>query len=243
MAVTDYNTNADSNSSISGINVAEGCNASGINNAIRQMMADIATMISGGGLEPSGAIKGFAGTTIPTGYLLCDGSAVSRTVYPALFTAIGQTWGGGDGSTTFNIPDYRGRVIVGAGQGTSLTNRPLASASGEESHVLGTGEVPAQTISGTTSAGSPHNHGINDPGHNHTTSLSFGDSGGTPGVPADGDPSKIDGFTAATSTATTGITTATEASHNHTFSGSTSGGGGGHNNMQPFAVANVIIKT
>jgi microcystin-dependent protein len=54
--------------------------------------------------EKPGMIKPFAGTTVPTGYLLCDGSAVSRTTYANLFSAIGTTYGSGDGSTTFNLP-------------------------------------------------------------------------------------------------------------------------------------------
>lgn len=55
--------------------------------------------------EKPGMIKPFAGTTVPTGYLLCDGSAVSRTTYASLFSAIGTTYGSGDGSTTFNLPN------------------------------------------------------------------------------------------------------------------------------------------
>lgn len=64
--------------------------------------------------EPTGSIKPFAGTTIPDGYLLCDGSAVSRTTYAALFAVIGTTYGTGDGSTTFNLPALSARVPVGA---------------------------------------------------------------------------------------------------------------------------------
>lgn len=58
--------------------------------------------------EKPGMIKPFAGTTIPTGYLLCDGSAVSRTTYADLFAAIGTTYGSGDGNSTFNLPDFGG---------------------------------------------------------------------------------------------------------------------------------------
>lgn len=60
--------------------------------------------------EKPGMIKPFAGTTVPTGYLLCDGSAVSRTTYANLFSAIGTTYGSGDGSTTFNLPDLNDRL-------------------------------------------------------------------------------------------------------------------------------------
>ena len=62
---------------------------------------------------PSGMLAPFAGTSAPSGWFLCYGQAVSRTTYVALFTAIGTTYGAGDGSTTFNLPDLRGRTIAG----------------------------------------------------------------------------------------------------------------------------------
>jgi microcystin-dependent protein len=64
-------------------------------------------------LLPTGTVSPFAGTSAPTGWLFCDGSAVSRTTYADLFTAIGTSCGTGDGSTTFNLPDYRGRFMRG----------------------------------------------------------------------------------------------------------------------------------
>ena len=66
-----------------------------------------------GSYLPSGIIMPFAGATTPAGWLLCDGSAISRTTYSSLFTALGTTHGAGDGSTTFNLPDLRGRTIAG----------------------------------------------------------------------------------------------------------------------------------
>ena len=63
---------------------------------------------------PAGVIIPFAGTSVPTGYLLCNGAAVSRTDYANLFAAIGTLYGAGDGSTTFNLPDARDRVLQGA---------------------------------------------------------------------------------------------------------------------------------
>jgi len=71
-------------------------------------------------LLPSGMIMPYGGTSAPTGFLSCDGSAVSRTTYSALFTAIGTTWGAGDGSSTFNVPDLRAAFLRGTGShGTS----------------------------------------------------------------------------------------------------------------------------
>jgi microcystin-dependent protein len=66
-------------------------------------------------VTPAGAILGYGNTTAPSGWLACDGTAVSRTTYAALFAAISTGYGVGDGSTTFNVPDFRGRVISGLG--------------------------------------------------------------------------------------------------------------------------------
>lgn len=68
---------------------------------------------------PIGAVMPFAGSSAPTGFLMCDGSAVSRTTYSALFAAIGTAHGTGDGSTTFNLPDYRGRFLRGVDGGAA----------------------------------------------------------------------------------------------------------------------------
>ena len=66
---------------------------------------------------PLGAIVLFGGTNAPTGWLICDGSAISRTTYSKLFSAIGTTFGEGDGITTFNLPNYKGKFAVGLDQG------------------------------------------------------------------------------------------------------------------------------
>ena len=89
-------------------------------------------------LVPIGTILDFAAATAPTGYLVCDGSAVSRSTYAALFAVIGTTWGSGNGSTTFNIPDFRGRTAIGAGTGTAsdATAHALGSNGGTETHKL-----------------------------------------------------------------------------------------------------------
>lgn len=75
----------------------------------------------GGGEMPAGFIAPFAADSTPSGWLSCDGTAVSRTVYDSLFTAIGTTWGVGDGSTTFNLPDLRGAFLRGTGSHGSET--------------------------------------------------------------------------------------------------------------------------
>lgn len=90
-----------------------------------------------------GEVIMYGSATIPTGWLECDGSAVSRSTYAALFAIIGTTWGAGDGSTTFNVPNLKGRAPVGRGTGSGLTARTLAAIGGEETHVLTDAEMPS----------------------------------------------------------------------------------------------------
>jgi microcystin-dependent protein len=104
---------------------------------------------------PPGVVVPYGGAAAPTGWLICDGSAVSRTTYSALFAIFGTQFGVGDGSTTFNLPDLRGRVPVGKNAGTFAT---LGSVGGEESHALTVAELAAHdhgAVTGATSAGTP----------------------------------------------------------------------------------------
>lgn len=101
------------------------------------------------GRNPTGEVKMWATNTAPTGYLECNGAAVSRTTYAALFSVIGTTWGVGDGSTTFNVPDLRGEFVRGwdHGKGTD-SGRTFASAQSDaiKNHVH-TGNTTATTAS------------------------------------------------------------------------------------------------
>jgi len=130
--------------------------------ALRALSGDATQVLNGQGNWGAGFFPGFiteyGGATAPAGWLLCDGSAVSRTTYAALFAAIGVLHGVGDGSTTFNLPDCRGRATVGAGSGPGLTARGIGAKGGEENHVLTTAEMPV------------HSHGVTDPGHAHGVS-------------------------------------------------------------------------
>lgn len=93
----------------------------------------------------AGFIIGYGAADVPTGWLPCDGREVSRATYAALFAAIGETWGAGDGSSTFLIPDGRGRSLIGAGTGAGLTARTLGQVLGAETHQLTIPELPAHT--------------------------------------------------------------------------------------------------
>jgi microcystin-dependent protein len=110
-------------------------------------------------LMPSGSLMPYAGSSAPTGYLLCDGAAISRTTYSALFGLVGTTYGSGDGSSTFNIPDLRGRVIAGqddmggvsanrlTGLSGGVDGDVLGGTGGAETHTLSIAQMPAHTHS------------------------------------------------------------------------------------------------
>lgn len=112
---------------------------------------------------PPGVMLDYAGSSAPAGWLLCDGSAVSRTTYASLFAAIGTAYGSGDGSTTFNVPDTRGRVVAGldtrvsgtfaarltaTGTGTAgIDSTVLGAAGGVDRYALIAAQVPFPTLS------------------------------------------------------------------------------------------------
>lgn len=180
---------------------------------------------------PVGAVIPFAGSTAPDGWLLCDGSAVSRSDYARLYAVISTTYGTGDGSTTFNVPDMQGRVAVGkddmsgtaAGRitsgGSGLDGTTLGADGGEETHEL------------TSAENGPHVHTITDPGHAHTTTF---------------DLQNLSGGSAPNILVTPGFgvgQTGVGSSSNPTnISINTSGSGDGHNNVQPSLILNYIIK-
>lgn len=103
--------------------------------------AEIAAFIT-----PTGTVTFSASANMGDGWLLCNGQAVSRTTYAALFSAIGTRYGDGDGSTTFNLPDLQGRSPIGAGSGDGLTFRDInAPQVGEERHTQTVDEMPEHT--------------------------------------------------------------------------------------------------
>lgn len=118
---------------------------------------------------PAGVVSPYAGSSAPSGWLLCYGQAVSRTTYADLFTAISTTYGSGDGSTTFNVPDLRGRAVAGKDDmggsaasrmtsgGSGVNGASLGASGGTETHTLTTPQMPA------------HSHTLNGYGRTATT--------------------------------------------------------------------------
>jgi len=115
----------------------------------------LSTVGAGGG-TPTGAIMPYAGATAPSGWLIADGSAVSRTTYSALYAVTGTTYGMGDGSTTFNLPNLKGNVPVGL-DASQTEFTPIGKTGGEKAHTLTVAEMPSHT----------HTWGFHYVGDNH----------------------------------------------------------------------------
>ncbi|WP_049757466.1 phage tail protein [Candidatus Puniceispirillum marinum] len=169
----------------------------------------------------AGMVMPYGGNTAPTGWLMMYGQAISRTTYADLFQAIGTTYGAGDGTNSFNVPDLRGRTIAGqddmggGGSANRLTSPingdTLGATGGSESHTLSEAELPA------------HTHG----------------GGGTISIPVgenNTQPNNVSGLVSVTSSGNPAT---------YTVSGTSGsvGSGTAHNNVQPTIILNYIIKT
>lgn len=187
---------------------------------------------------PTGMVAPFAGAAAPEGWLFCAGQAVSRNTYARLFVAIGTAYGAGNGYSTFNLPDLRGRAVAGkdnmggnaagrlTGRGGGVAGATLGAAGGAETHTLQSREMPWHSHgSGSlaTSQAGVHSHGI-----------------GTADDTSDANVTHRDGNTRDRTTYTDSA-----GAHTHRIIGSTSSAGSGntHNNVQPTIVLNHIIKT
>jgi microcystin-dependent protein len=169
---------------------------------------------------PAGVVMDFAGAVEPTGWFFCNGAAISRTTYAALFAAIGTTWGVGNGSTTFNIPDFRGRARIGSGTGAGLSARTLAATGGEETHQLSTAELAS------------HTHTQNS--HTHTSTISIA-TATTAAVDAMAVGTRVTNGSGIVQSAAVTNVAATAVNQN-------AGSDTAHNTMMPFAVTMPIIS-
>jgi microcystin-dependent protein len=184
---------------------------------------------------PTGMVICFAGGGPPANWLVCNGQAVSRNTYSALFTAIGVYWGTGNGVDTFNVPNFQGRAPIGyvnlANQG-GITSRAFGALGGEESHQLLIGELASHSHG---LAADSHNHPFNQSPHSHTYVNPLGalvgiPPGGSGYTGSGGTQTSADNIVANVGYAASGIQIAA------------TGNNGAHNNMMPFAVAYYIIK-
>ena len=178
---------------------------------------------------PSGAVFCMAVATVPSGYFECNGAAVSRTTYAALFAVIGTQYGSGNGSSTFNIPDLRGEFVRGFDNGRGVdSGRSIATIQGDDNK----GHNHSISLSGTTSTRSltgavtKISEGFNAVG---TASGVFSKTNdGTSPITESASTSPVSGFTF-------------DGSHNHTFSASgTSGNQGGEARPRNIAMMYII---
>lgn len=198
-------------------------------------------------LVPVGSVVPYAGTNVPANWWVCEGQLLNRTSYSTLFAAIGTSWGAGDGTTTFALPDLRGRTLVGQDSAANRTPAATAigAAAGSATVALTTAQLPAHNhvvdpAVATTSSSGSHRHGISanvvlqkaqvgypdediwGNGYNQTPAYAF---------PAD-DPDRW---------------TTTDGAHTHTVdipatATTSTGSGTAHENMPPFATIRWIIR-
>ena len=188
-----------------------------------------------------GEVRMFAGpaASIPSGWYQCYGQAVSRGTYSALFAVIGTTWGAGDLSTTFNLPDLRGRAMFGIdNMGGSAASRITSGGSGIAGNTLGAAGGNQATQTHTHAVTDPtHNHTLTDPGHDHIEQVGQPTGSGSVNGWVVANAAAVEATNVPTEDNTTGITLDPAAT------GITLGnyGAGSSQNMPPAAMAFAII--
>jgi microcystin-dependent protein len=159
---------------------------------------------------PIGTVLQYAGNTPPQSFLSCNGQAVSRVTYSSLFNVIS--------TTTFNLPDLRGRTIIGSGAGSGLTNRNINDSGGAETVTLTIDQMPGHNHTGRTTSNGTHTHSMINNNGSGATSVVWLESGNELSCTNPG------------------------GDHVHDLIIDNKGGSQAHQNMQPFRVLNYIIK-
>lgn len=220
---------------------------------------------------PVGTIQSYAGTSAPTGWLICDGAEISRTTYANLFALIGEAFGAGDSSTTFNLPDLKRRMPIGKGSsdtvgdsdGLAEGSRGLTHTHSVPSHYHGAGDLTVDGSGTLTTSNDSHSHTFSGttgsasanqfPGRANSTAGNQPKAMRSSGVGSDNNTfntyfSHTHSFSGTTNTDTHNHTI---ASHTHTLSGSVGDTGGVDGNAemtsgsggQPYLIVNYIIRT
>lgn len=261
-----YTLTAGTPENVNNLNSNLGALLTGVNNVESAQIVD-GTIVAGDlassvldTLSPVGSLVDWAGGGDPTPvsgsikWLLADGRAVSRTTYALLFTNLSTTYGVGDGSTTFNLPDLRGRVSVGpdtmgTAQGAAsrlASNNTRGAVGGAETFTLGVSNIPQFTPAGTIAPVAGHSHTVNSHTHDYlVTGDGFGGAAfdmsitGASVINANWQQGKT---AYASGTATPG--TDTQGGHTPVFTGTPFGQASptAINNTQPYQVINKIIR-
>lgn len=185
-------------------------------------------------LMPIGAVIDYASDVMPSSkWLLAYGQAISRTTYATLFGRLGTTYGSGDGSTTFNLPDLRGRVVAGQDDmGGTSADRLTGLSGGVDGDVLGgSGGAQSHTLSVAEM-----------PSHWHQVTSRINNTTGANNGSAFGIEQGTTGGSTYYKVATSGVTNDNIVGNNVAVGALPTGGGSAHNNVQPTVILNKIIK-
>ena len=168
------------------------------------------------------------------GWLICDGRSLSREIYNELFEILGTTYGS-NSSTTFNLPDCRGRVLGGSGNGSGLTSRSTGTLIGSETHTMTTNQMPTHSHTGVTDTSGLHTHTSNATGGQGNLGLVTADGTNT-GTSADDSLGELNIWTTPGA-----LTIDSNGNHTHTFTTNTSGNSQPFNIIQPTAFVGYVF--
>jgi len=196
-------------------------------------------------VNPIGTVICFAGQSVPSGWVLCDGSELSKTEYPKLFSVIGNTYGTPANSGNFVLPDLQQRMPLGKSNSNSL-----GDTSGNSTITLSTNQLPSHNHTGTISSAGSHTHTATDAGHNHSYDDAYfaeyrNGQTNVFGTSADTDYDNDYRYRTPTPTTSTGyanISLGNSGDHTHTFTIGQTGNGASINIMNPYLVLNYLIK-